>query len=75
MKITIHLKSIREAKNISIRQLALMSGVSKSQISGIENGKTMPTIKTLCMLAEALKVPPEQLYSYTKKVSDISDNR
>ena len=75
MMITIHLKTIRQAKNITIRQLALMSGVSKSQISGIENGKTMPTIKTLCMLAEALTVSPEQLYSYDGKVSNISDKR
>lgn len=75
MMITIHLKTIRQAKNITIRQLALMSRVSKSQISEIENGKTMPTIKTLCMLAEALKVSPEQLYSYDGKVSDISDKQ
>ena len=64
MKIHITLKQIRKEKNISIRQLAYMSGVSKSQISAIENEKSMPTILVLCQLAAALHVSPEALYSY-----------
>lgn len=66
MTIEFHVQEIRQKRGLSIRQLALMSGISKSQISGIENGKTMPTIQTICLLAAALKVQPEQLYSYEK---------
>lgn len=62
--INIKLKEVREKKNISIRQLAMMSDVSSSQISDIETGKSMPTLTTVCQLAIALHVEPEELYSY-----------
>ena len=67
MKIHITLKQTREQKHISIRQLAYLSGVSKSQISAIENEKSIPTILVLCQLAEALHVRPEELYWYEQK--------
>lgn len=55
---------IRSDKGISSRQLAEMSGVSKSTINNIENGRYDPTIRTICMIAEALQITPESLYSY-----------
>lgn len=64
VKIEYKLCKIRNNKGISIRHLAEMSGVSKSTINDIENGRHDPTIYTLCLLAGALKVPPESLYSY-----------
>ena len=64
MRVHITLKKIREQKKISLRQLEYMSGVSKSQISAIENGNSMPTILILCQLAAALHVKPEELYIY-----------
>lgn len=33
----------------------------------IENYRHDPTVKTICMLAEALQVAPEDLYSYVVK--------
>lgn len=66
MRVHITLKKIREQKGISVRQLAYMSGVSKSQISAIENGTSIPTILVLCQLADALHVAPEELYRYEK---------
>ncbi len=71
IKITFKLKELRLKKSITIRQLAMMSGVSKSQISDIETGKSMPTILTLCQLAEALHVEPEELYIFEKRSSLI----
>ena len=66
MKITIKikLKEVRQKKNITIRQLAVMSGISKSQIADIENEKSIPTLYSLCKLAVALHVAPEKLYEY-----------
>ncbi len=64
IEITYHIYEIRRKKNISLRQLEIMSGVSKSQINGIENGSHHPTLQTLLILATALKVSPEELYSY-----------
>ena len=64
VKIEYKLWKIRNNKGISIRHLAEMSGVSKSTINDIENGRHDPTIYTLCLLAGALKGSPESLYSY-----------
>lgn len=67
---TIHIKIIYKLKDNRIksgyttRQLAYLSGVSKSNISAIENGRITPSITILCLLAVALHVKPEELYTY-----------
>lgn len=63
-KIIYHLYDIRTERNLSIRELSVLSGVSKSQINNIENGKQNPTVYTLCCLAEALNVSPYDLFTY-----------
>jgi transcriptional regulator with XRE-family HTH domain len=57
----IFLRKIRIEKGLSYRELAELSGVSKSGIASIENGK-MPRIDTLCKLAKALEVDIEDLF-------------
>lgn len=47
---------LRTAKGYSLRELERLSGVSKTQINDIENGKTNPTMETLKLLAKALDV-------------------
>lgn len=59
-----HIREVREKKSISIRQLAELSGVSKSHISDIENGRRIPTVYILCVLAVAMNVQPAELFSY-----------
>lgn len=54
----------RVKRNMSSRDLAKASGVSKSTINNIENGRYDPTVKTLCLLAGALKTTPEKLFLY-----------
>ena len=55
---------VRQAKNMSARELAEKSGVSKSEINEIENGARIPRIDTLCILAVAIDVPVDALVSY-----------
>lgn len=62
-KMKIHLKEIRTKKGLTLRQLETLSGVSKAEISYIENDERDPTITTLCMLAKALQVPITDLFS------------
>ena len=64
VKIEYHLWKLRASRRISIRHLSEISGVSKTTINDIENGRHDPTIHTLCLLALALNVTPEDLYSY-----------
>ncbi len=50
-------KARREALGLTIRRLAVKSGISPSTISDIERGTKSPTVSTLSILAKALGVP------------------
>lgn len=58
-----HLYDLRAQAGLTERQLAELSGISKTQISQIESGKGNPTIHTICALALALDVSPDKLFS------------
>lgn len=53
---------LRIAKGYSLRELEELSGVSKTTINNIENGKANPTIDTLQLLAKALDVDISALF-------------
>jgi transcriptional regulator with XRE-family HTH domain len=62
--IIIKIKQVREAKGFTVRQLSELSGISKSQITRIENNQQIPSIETLCRVAHALEVDEKGLYEY-----------
>ena len=62
--ISYNLYVLRVERKLSIRKLSELSGISKSQINNIENGKQNPTVYTLCCLAEALNVSPYDMFTY-----------
>ena len=51
------LKSMRENRNLTAKDLAENAGVSAAMISRIESGQVSPSISTLSALSEALDVP------------------
>jgi len=57
------LRQLREARNISMRTLATMSGLSANALSMIERGKTSPSVSTLYRIAGALNVPVTDFFS------------
>lgn len=56
------LDKIMYDKNLSIRQLSVMTGIPKSTINDIVTGRTMPRIDTLEIIAKGLKVHISDLY-------------
>ncbi len=50
------LKTLRENRKLSMRELAAMSGISMSLVSKIESSKVSPTVMTLHKLVEAMNV-------------------
>lgn len=64
-KLNIRLKEIRINKGLSIRELSKLSTISRSEISGVENGTIMPTIYVICCLAKSLEVDLENLVDYS----------
>lgn len=64
IQIKSQIKDVRLQKGMSVRKLAKLTGMSKTYISDIENDYKIPTIYTLCIIAVALNVRPEELYTY-----------
>ena len=54
-------RSLRLEKNMSLGQLAQISGISKVMLSQIEKGVANPTINTLWKIANGLQVPYAEL--------------
>ena len=49
-------------KNLTVRQVSIMTGVSKSAINKIMNGEASPTFDTLERIAKGLKIHISDLY-------------
>lgn len=62
MRVEILLKELRLKKNMSLRELEMKSGVSKTQLNSIELNEKEPTITTLVRIAKALDVDIKDLY-------------
>lgn len=57
-----NLYKIRNDKNITLRQLEKITGISKSRLNYIENNVRSPTLFELAILAIALNVRISSLY-------------
>ena len=51
------LRDLRQERDLSMRSLARLSGLSTNALSMIERGRTSPSVSTLYKLSEALEVP------------------
>ena len=67
------IKSLRNERGLSMRELASQAGVAVSFISKIEAGRTSPTIMTLQKILEAMSVPVVEFFNDDKGICP-SDN-
>lgn len=63
----IHIRQLREKKNLSQQDLADDCGIPKSQIARIERAKINTTVKTLVKIANALDLEPKDLFNFSSK--------
>ncbi len=75
-KIGKEIKNIREAKKLSVRELALKSGVSERYLYYLENynaesRKLNPTLENLISIALALEIPLIKLLEFSLPASDL----
>jgi transcriptional regulator with XRE-family HTH domain len=62
------LQTEREAKKISQEKLSKLSGLDRTFISLVENGKRSPTFSTILKISSALGINPSDLFLiYEKK--------
>ena len=55
------LRELREARGLSLSELARVAGVGKATLSGLENGTRDPRLETLYAIAAALGMPMSAL--------------
>ncbi|MEH6941485.1 helix-turn-helix domain-containing protein [Bacillus sp. JJ722] len=59
------IKALREARKLTMQELADKVGISKSMISYYENGKKTPSVKTINIIASVLNVSVDYLLGKT----------
>lgn len=52
----------RTERKVTLKQLETMTGISKTTLNTIENGKTSPTLRQLEVIAKALDTKISALY-------------
>lgn len=56
------LKELRNLKKLSISQVSYKSGVARSYLTELENGRYCnPSLNIICRLCKALRVTPNEL--------------
>ena len=51
-----NIKKIRQSKGLSVQEVAYRCDIERSNLSRLEAGKTNMTIKTLCIICNALNI-------------------
>jgi transcriptional regulator with XRE-family HTH domain len=67
LNLGIHLRQLREKKNMSQQDLANDSSIPKSQVARIELAQINTTVKTLIKIANALEIEPKELLDFNIK--------
>lgn len=62
-KIGQKVRLLRQARNLSLNELARLSGISKAALSKLESGGSTPRIDTLEAIAIALRFPLSDLFT------------
>ncbi len=65
------LKDLRLQSRITIKELSQRSGVSKSLLSQIERGASVPTVTKLKQIAKAFDVPMSSLLSESEAIEGV----
>ena len=56
------LRTIREAKQLTQKDIAERTGLSQACVARVENGEAIPSIETIEKWARALEIPMYQLF-------------
>lgn len=61
-----NIRKLREERNITQSQLARMVDKDRQTIYKIETGELNSTVKSLKLIADALKIPVKRLFDFEK---------
>lgn len=73
--ISLRLKQIRSALNLTPKQVFLKTGISTGNLSELENGKYPPSAKTLILLSELYQVPADWILKGFIRDREVASTR
>ncbi|MFN2286104.1 MAG: helix-turn-helix domain-containing protein [Anaerolineae bacterium] len=68
-------KIYRKEAGLSQEELAALSKLDRTYISGIERGVRNPTLLTIYRLATALEIGPEAFFTTISNLAEIEEDR
>jgi transcriptional regulator with XRE-family HTH domain len=61
-KFAAHLRELREKRALSQTKLAELAGLNRNYVGDVERGRRNPCLDNILRIAEALNVPPSELF-------------
>ena len=74
MKMGEKIKNLRKQKNISLRELAQITGLSKTTLSDLEKDAKNPSLETLEKIAVAFEMTPAELLKETDSTEELMES-
>ncbi|MFH8407054.1 helix-turn-helix domain-containing protein [Streptomyces sp. NPDC018019] len=68
-------RQLRKERLMTLEALAERSGVTKSYLSKVERGRSVPSIAVGASLAKALDVPLDRLFADTEELTEVTVTR
>ena len=62
-----YVKQLRNDKGMTMLDIEVITGITESSVSKIENGKKNPALTTIIKLAQGLSISPSKLLSLFDK--------
>ena len=59
-----YIRKLRKAREMTMKELAFEADIELSQVHRIEKGINNPTLTTILLLADALKIPASKLFDF-----------
>lgn len=72
MNLGSNIRKIREAKNLSSKEVAISCKMDPAQYSRIENNKTDPALSSLVKIAKALGISVAELFTADDVFKDVN---
>jgi transcriptional regulator with XRE-family HTH domain len=61
-KFAAHVRELREKRELSQTKLAELAGLNRNYVGDVERGRRNPCFENILRLADALNVPPSELF-------------
>lgn len=74
MKIGEKIKNLRKQKNMSLRELAQITGLSKTTLGDLEKDIKNPSLETLEKIAVAFAITPAELLMETDSTEELMES-